>query len=277
MRSGQREGNTLGCAGSEATDKVTSCFQTGLCAESRPNSVAGDVFPVFADEVGEDPDPLEDVREPFAGPASWDLPEDADEAALPAPAVFTRLAASAALALLVSACALMLIAPRAESATEEVFRDMFVAVPLISFAVSSIGSRLTNSFCSNSTTTYGRACAVWTFTPRAEMSLTWIWPLGEREPAADAAAGLDMVPLEGDESEGGLDERAGAVAARVDEVVGMEGLSWLGRLDGGGLMLKSGACIESEVVGSAAAKVLTAGDCGCAPPRGVRSPFALCC
>ena len=39
--------------------------------------------------------------------------------------------------------ALELIAPRAESA------ERFVAMPLTSLSVSSVGSRLTNSFCSN--------------------------------------------------------------------------------------------------------------------------------
>lgn len=48
---------------------------------------------------------------------------------------------------------LLFKAPRAESAVEEELRDRLVATPLISFSVSSIGSLLTNSFCSNCTTT----------------------------------------------------------------------------------------------------------------------------
>lgn len=42
-------------------------------------------------------------------------------------------------------------------AFEEDVLDSAVAVPLTSLSVSSVGSRLTNSFCSNWTTTYGRA------------------------------------------------------------------------------------------------------------------------
>lgn len=49
--------------------------------------------------------------------------------------------------------ALLLMAPRAERAVEEEFRERVVATPLSSFSDSSVGSRLTNSFCSNWTTT----------------------------------------------------------------------------------------------------------------------------
>lgn len=50
-------------------------------------------------------------------------------------------------------------------------------MPLTSRSDSSVGSLDTNSFCSNCTTTYGRACDDETFRLRACMSLTWIWPL----------------------------------------------------------------------------------------------------
>ena len=65
-----------------------------------------------------------------------------------------------------------LIAPSEFSAVEEESRDRFVATPLTSFSDSWVGSRLTNSFCSNCTTTYGRAWIEWTLSPRAWMSLT---------------------------------------------------------------------------------------------------------
>jgi len=65
------------------------------------------------------------------------------------------------------------------TALEEDVLDKAVAVPLTSLSISSVGSRLTNSFCSNWTTTYGLACTEVTLRPRADMSLTWIWPLDD--------------------------------------------------------------------------------------------------
>ena len=52
-----------------------------------------------------------------------------------------------------------------------------MATPLTSLSDSSVGSRETNSFCSNWTTTYGLALEERTLRPRAEMSLTCICPL----------------------------------------------------------------------------------------------------
>lgn len=98
------------------THKDTSCFQTGLCA---------------------------DIREPKR-PESCDLPRDEDGVAWALPRA------------LPFPLALSLIAPSAERAVEEDTRESVVATPLTSLSVSSVGSRLTNSFCSNWTTTYGR-------------------------------------------------------------------------------------------------------------------------
>ena len=70
-----------------------------------------------------------------------------------------------------------IIAPSAESATEDAFRERFVAVPLTSLSDSAMGSRLMNSLCSNCTTTYGRASDERTLSARAWMTLTWICPL----------------------------------------------------------------------------------------------------
>lgn len=82
------------------------------------------------------------------------------------------------------------IALSAERALEELLRDKAVGVPLTSLSVSSVGSRLTNSFCSNCTTTYGRALTEETFSPRACMSLTCICPLEE------LAVAVDVEPVE---------------------------------------------------------------------------------
>jgi hypothetical protein len=71
-----------------------------------------------------------------------DTEEDGEELALP----LSRLLVS-------EAAALEPIAPSAEMAFEEFVREGFVAVPLTSLSVSSVGSRLMNSFCSNSATT----------------------------------------------------------------------------------------------------------------------------
>ena len=49
--------------------------------------------------------------------------------------------------------ALELIAPKADSAVDDEVRERLIATPLTSLSVSSVGSRLTNSFCSNCTTT----------------------------------------------------------------------------------------------------------------------------
>lgn len=94
--------------------------------------------------------------------------------------------------------------------TEDVL-DRAVAVPFTSLSVSSVGSRLTNSFCSNRTTTYGRACIEDTLRPRADISLTWICPLD----VADGAGGcavcaaptvvLEDVLAEVDDDDGALD------------------------------------------------------------------------
>lgn len=91
--------------------KDTSCFQTGLCAE---------------------------MREPKR-PASCDLPDPSDE-----DGVFCWLPRALPLPFTLS-----LIAPRADSAVDEETRERLVATPLTSLSVSSVGSRLTNSFCSN--------------------------------------------------------------------------------------------------------------------------------
>lgn len=65
----------------------------------------------------------------------------------------------------------------AESAFDEEFLERFVATPFTSLSVSSVGSRDTNSFCSNCTTAYGLARDERTLSPRAWMSLTCICPL----------------------------------------------------------------------------------------------------
>ena len=76
------------------------------------------------------------------------------------PLLFLRFAASRAEAAL----------PRAERALEEDWRER-VGVPLTSLSSSDMGSLDTNSFCSNWTTTYGRAWMVRTLRARAWMSL----------------------------------------------------------------------------------------------------------
>lgn len=81
------------------------------------------------------------------------------------------------------------IAPNADRALLDVSLDMLgddgdvereemaVATPLTSLSRSSVGSLETNSFCSNCTTMYGRACTLRTLRPFADMSFTCIWPL----------------------------------------------------------------------------------------------------
>ena len=104
--------------GGDSTHKVTSCFHTGLCADMRPPNI----------------------------PPSCDLPEPdpTDEDGVGC-ALLRALAPP-----LFRPFVLLLMAPRAESAVEEDVRDnVLVATPLTSLSVSSVGSRLTNSFCSN--------------------------------------------------------------------------------------------------------------------------------
>lgn len=71
------------------------------------------------------------------------LPDEADDEGVIA--ARARAAASNALP--------MPIAPSALRAVEEPFLDILVATPLTSFSDSEVGSLLTNSFCSNWTTT----------------------------------------------------------------------------------------------------------------------------
>ena len=96
------------------TYNETSCFQTGLWAESLPNRLLGTARPAL-----------------FETEFDGELPFD------PLP----RFG--------VSGPALVPIAVRALSAFEELLRDRLVAIPLTSLSVSSVGSLLTNSFCSN--------------------------------------------------------------------------------------------------------------------------------
>jgi len=90
----------------------TSCFHTGLWAERRLNR------------------PLERPDRDLV--EIDDVDEDGEVLALP------LLASKAA--------ALEPIAPSAETALEEVVWEKLVAVPLTSLSVSSVGSRLMNSF-----------------------------------------------------------------------------------------------------------------------------------
>ena len=81
---------------------------------------------------------------PPNSPPSCDLPDPNDEEGVGC-ALFRAL-----VPLLPFPPALLLIAPREERAVEEDVREMvLVATPLTSLSVSSVGSRLTNSFCSN--------------------------------------------------------------------------------------------------------------------------------
>ena len=120
-------------------------------------------------------------------PPSWDLPEPSDEdgegCALPralAPPPFRPFRAR------------LLMASRLERAAEDEVRErVLVATPLTSLSVSSVGSRLTNSFCSNWTTTYGRETEERTLRPRAWMSLTWIWPRDGPDGCIDEDAPLE--------------------------------------------------------------------------------------
>ena len=138
-------------------------------------------------------------------------------------------------------------------AFEEDVLDNAVAVPLTSLSVSSVGSRLTNSFCSNWTTTYGRAWIEDTLSPRAEMSLTWIWPFDVADGADGCApcrvAVLEEVLVEEDDDDGGL-----GLFSMESEGCG-DFLMFR--------MEKSGTCRDICVVGIRARKD---------PDRGVRAP-----
>ena len=105
-----------------STHKETSCFQTGLWAEMREPSIC----------------------------ESCDLPEpnEEDGVACALPRALPPLPARP------FAFALLLIAPRADKAVDEGLRErVLVATPLTSLSSSPVGSRETNSFCSNWTTT----------------------------------------------------------------------------------------------------------------------------
>ena len=81
-------------------------------------------------------------------PPSCDLPDPSDEDGVGC-ALLRALAPP-----LFRPFALLLIAPRVERAVDEEVRETVLnATPLTSLSVSSVGSRLTNSFCSNWTTT----------------------------------------------------------------------------------------------------------------------------
>ena len=101
--------------GAGGTHKDTSCFQTGFTAEMRePKS------PLRPD-LGTPP--FAEVGEP-----DW----------LPLPSLLEFA---------------LVTAVSAEMAVEDDWRERLVAMPFASFSVSSMGSRPTNSFCSNCTTT----------------------------------------------------------------------------------------------------------------------------
>lgn len=108
------------------THKETSCFHTGLWADNPPKRDCVDGTTVVV-ELGADGE---------------DLLDDIDEDGVLAPLFLPRFAES-----------LEPIAPRAVRAMEEPFLDKFVAVPFTSLSSSVMGPRLTNSLCSNWTTT----------------------------------------------------------------------------------------------------------------------------
>lgn len=135
----------------------------------------------------------------------------------------------------------LVIAPSAPSAVEDVLRDRTTGTPLTSFSVSLVGSRLTNSLCSNWTTTYGRARGDLRLRPRAWMSLTCSWPFDEDEG--------ELRPLRG------CDWGTGWACAGDCSCL---------RGGGGCLISNSGGCMESWVVGRAALKAAL----------GVRAPLA---
>jgi hypothetical protein len=122
------------------TYNVTSCFHVGLWDDGLPNSVPGDVPGVDVEEVEE---------EPAADDAIVDFVEPPDDGVDPGClAAFLAAAAS-------SAClARKEIAPRACAACELVrSTGAGVGAPLRVGPRSGIGSRETNSLCSNSATT----------------------------------------------------------------------------------------------------------------------------
>lgn len=137
----------------KGTYNDTSCFQTGLWAEMRPKR------PLER--------PFEGAVEELAGEGVRVAREVEGDGSLLSLAPVTAAAAAAALEPM---------APRAERALEEErgLRATLTAVPLTSLSNSSVGSLETNSFCSNWTTTYGRAWMLRTLSPLAEMSFTWI-------------------------------------------------------------------------------------------------------
>jgi hypothetical protein len=189
----------------------TSCFQTGLCADKRPPRRPLEMPPADGERRALE---AAETRE-----------EDGEISLLPL--LLLRFASWAA--------ALEPIAPRAEIALEEVWRERLTGVPLTSLSVSAMGSRETNSFCSNWTTTYGLACILRTLRPRDWMSLTWSWPL-------EVATWGGVVD--------GVAEEAEEVEVEVD--VDVDGADFLPR--GGCCILKSGACMERCVVGWAEVK-----------------------
>ena len=139
------------------------------------------------------------------------------------------------------------IALSAVRAFEEDVLDRAVAVPFTSLSVSSVGSRLTNSFCSNWTTTYGRACMEEdTLRPRADMSLTWICPFDVADGAGGCAAWAAPTVV---------------VEEVLDEVDDDDGVLGLFSIESEGCddflmfrMEKSGACRDICVVGMRATK-----------------------
>ena len=129
--------------GGKRTHKETSCFQTGLWADKRPKKASDgcgceDNFGIVREDGGE-----ESLLFLLFFLLPWTATLDP-------------------------------MAPRAERAFEDILLDELIAVPLASLSDSRVGSRPTNSFCSNCTTTYGRAYTLRTLRARACMSLTWI-------------------------------------------------------------------------------------------------------
>jgi hypothetical protein len=78
----------------------------------------------------------------LGGSTAWvDFPDEKDEDGVLWVLFFARFA--------LSDTTFEPIAPRAEMALDEPFRERLVAMPLTSLSVSFVGSRLTNSLCSN--------------------------------------------------------------------------------------------------------------------------------
>lgn len=173
------------------------------------------------------------------------------------------------------AATLPLIAPNADSAVDEEFLDKFVATPLTSLSASSVGSLLTNSFCSNCTTTYGRARLDRTLSPLAEMSLTWICPLDAPPVPLEVPDEVEVVEsMDGWVTLGAVADNdplgvarllvtgadGGGFALSVEDdvavvVVVVVAAEPAERFGGGGCcMLNTGACRERLVVGKAVAE-----------------------